>query len=198
MHYIIVVAYSGSYESCQLLVQAGADVNAQDRSYGDLATPLHKALRGKLDFIVRDGYGISTGAQSRTVRISRYDNIVNSLLSAKASTNIPDISGVTVEEMLQNSSTSMLEIVNSDSKFVIDSNKCSENNSVYCSFISPSNSSTNTITKESEAGRKESVNSSTSIGRPCDYCQEVKISFTKLKNSKIICSKCKKKLKNNW
>lgn len=36
-------AYSGSIESCELLLKAGADVNAIDSSYRDMSSPLHKA-----------------------------------------------------------------------------------------------------------------------------------------------------------
>lgn len=40
-------AFAGSYESCSLLIEAGSDVNAQDYSFGDLNTPIQKAILQK-------------------------------------------------------------------------------------------------------------------------------------------------------
>ena len=64
-------SFSGSFDSVRLLVQAGANVNAIDTSFGDGRTPLHKAAEQKhmdiyslllnagADPIVKDNYGFT-------------------------------------------------------------------------------------------------------------------------------------------
>lgn len=56
-------AYRGHYEICKLLLAHGACINVKDISFGDLRTPLHKAVQSGnkqlIDFLVEQGADVN-------------------------------------------------------------------------------------------------------------------------------------------
>jgi ankyrin repeat protein len=103
--------YAGHFDCVKLLVMAGADLNAVDRSFGDLNTPAHKALlinrRDILDYLTECG--------ADTVRIR-------------------NAAGKTVSDLIQN--PDLLDKENEDTEINASNNSSNYNtSSQYCVLI---------------------------------------------------------------
>jgi ankyrin repeat protein len=182
-------AYSGSFVSCQLLLKAGADVNAVDSSYRDLGSPLHKAYSVANVEIVN--LLLESGANP--LLLDAACKIPRQLLKKKYEKNFPKL-----EEDIMSAEKADAE-ANVDDQWV--RNKEEKNDfkiTATSEFVQGSDLSiSNTVVIpniDSDSREKETkVLKPGSIGLVCCQCNLTCISFTRLTDGTLLCTDCKYK-----
>ena len=179
-------AYSGSVESCELLLKAGADVNAVDSSYRDMGSPLHKAYT--------------------TANVS----IVALLLKYGANSIQPDAAGLIPEQLLkkkylhlfQSAASSSEDVVMRDAVHVKDAAMSplrgeDQNGLIDCNTdnitteTASSSSATDLVGPITDMGK--GLSQWESIGLECCRCHLKCLSFTRCTDGSLICIDCKYK-----
>ena len=198
-------AYSCSYESCELLLKAGADVNAVDSSYRDMGSPLHKA------------YSVASVP------------IVKLLLASGANPSQIDASGKIPEQLLKKKYLHLFQSLTEDSNNEDKSNAAISADMAIVSGVNHIGNEAGTILKQegdenneldihitsimvptsleltsapfvsshdiaaSKFENDKNIKKWESIGLQCSRCGFNCISFTRLADGSLICTDCKYK-----
>lgn len=204
-------AYSGSFESCELLLKAGADVNAVDSSYRDMGSPLHKAYSVASVPIVTlllacganplqlDASGKTPQELLKKKYLHKFELLaenhmkVEQKTEALESTDAVNITGVTHSNGEGNSDID--RVVQQESKVnadepVLDITAIMAPTSLLelssTPFISASTISSNQLVDKK-------IKKWESIGLQCSRCGFNCLSFTRLADGSLICTDCKYK-----
>ena len=170
-------AYSGSLESCELLLKAGANPNATDSSYNDMGSCLHKA------------YSVANVA------------IVVLLLANGADPLQCNRSGQTPEQLLKKKHRRLFIGVGSitDSSLPAESKTEEISSGVKgCDVVDEDglNTKVNSLSDPPVVLKDLTVASAVKLedmGFRCTRCNQHCISFTRLMNGSLICTKCRYK-----
>ena len=166
-------AYSGSLESCELLLKAGANPNATDSSYNDMGSCLHKAYSVANVAIVV--LLLANGADPS--QCNRSGQIPEQLLKKKYQSLFIGVGSIKDASLAGESDILIEEISTSD---VVGHDRLGTEGSTF--------SDPPLISKEltmTSAGKLEDM------GITCTRCNEHCISFTRLTNGSLICTKCR-------
>lgn len=186
-------AYSGSFEACELLIKAGADVNAVDSSYRDLGSPLHKAYSIAnvkiVDLLLDNG--------SNPFQLDAAGKIPQQLLKKRYHGNFPNL--ISEENIMDAKKTNMdlnseSECLNIDTqldKEVNKQGKVDDDNTLINREIVPNEISTSTTGDDTKAIIVENKIALSAIGLKCSRCNKKCISFTRLMNGSLVCIDCK-------
>ena len=201
-------SYSGSLESCELLLKAGADVNAIDSSYRDMGSPLHKAY--SVANVPAVTLLLSYGANSLQLDASGKTpvQLLKKKFLEKFQLSTENTDGVATDT--EESSQSNLDpkknedLGRRDVSIVVSmAEKASENdirNDEIESVMVPTSllqlSSKPFLPSTIETGltmnaNKDSLSRSNSVGLQCSLCEIKCISFTRLLDGSLICTECK-------
>lgn len=202
-------SYSGSLESCELLLKAGADVNAIDSSYRDMGSPLHKAysVANVPTVALLLTYGanpLQLDASGKTpVQLLKMKYFEKFQLSTE---NADGVVAETAEERSQNNLETKKN-VNSEGRDVCSLASMTENQSEndirdveIASLMVPTSllqlSSTpflpSTLPSGMTINKKDNhLPTSNSVGLQCSQCEINCISFTRLLDGSLICTECK-------
>jgi ankyrin repeat protein len=186
-------AYSGSFEACELLIKAGADVNAVDSSYRDLGSPLHKAYSIANVKIVN----LLLNNGSNPVQLDAAGKIPQQLLKKRYHDNFPNL--ISEENIIEvNESNTDLksgtESLNTDIKFDKEENedgKIDDKNVLISKEIVPNDIAPVITVSDISEIIEEKRPVLSAVGLECSRCNTMCICFTRLMNGSLVCIDCK-------
>ena len=157
-------SFAGSIQAVRLLVQAGADVNAIDETFGDRRTPLHKAAG------------------------QRHLDVYQFLMDSGSDPTIEDSQGRTALQLLHDERDYYCgdEVSRGDQNIVyhVNSNNDNNDNYVACQVIHSEKASDE---DEAQEATQDDFGFS---GKTCTACGKVSYMFSRVRG-KLICIDCK-------
>jgi ankyrin repeat protein len=158
-------AFSGCLESCKLLLASGADVNAQDYSFGDLNTPIQKAI------------------------LQGHNHIVDLLLQHNnIDLSLENSMGLSAVMMLKNMSKSVNEVTTVETEVVPPACDLFVRLDKELPSVELVANVDNVSVPESKA---DSSTSSTINDTCCFVCKQSALSYSRTKFNNLICLSCK-------